>query len=684
MKLSKEKKRSWSLVAGFVLAAFWLLPPGMAGAQFLLNQNQDIPDVLVTFESRLEPADAKPGEHVRLIITGRITDGWYTYSVVPQGEFAPPATKLTLDQPPFEVIGPVYETNPIIKKDKVFDLTLAFHKRAVRFYQNLRVPEDAQPGMRYVAGELRYQVCNNQICTPPRNEPINVGMMVDEGPTRPAFAFAQRTIDYLDDQGEFIFSADSLEEALAGGLGAFLLLAVGFGLLSLLTPCVFPMIPITISFFTNEAKRGHRGLFNLALLFAGGIVVSYTGLGLVLTFAMGAAGVSQFATSPWVNLAVAAFFAFFALSLMGLLEFALPASFAQRLDQKSRSLKGPVGVILMGIAFTATSFTCTMPFVGTLLIAATQGQVLWPFIGMLVFSTVFAIPFFLLALFPKYLVNLQGKSGNWLVQLKVALGVVELMAAIKFLSNADLIWQWGIFDREVTLALWAALAAATALILLGVLRWPGVRIQRLGPGRQAISGAFAALAIYLVIGVTGSELDSYTEAYVPPRLNNFAAMSAGTRASLDKVHALPWLTTLDAGLARAAESGKPVFIDFTGYTCVNCRWMEKNIFASDTVYETFKNKFVLVQLYTDGGENAEANQTLQIERFRTIALPYYVILAPDNSVLAKHAGIMPKPADFLAWLNQGRALLAQQPPAKQLSQPCMVAARTDSGASNSC
>lgn len=643
---------------------------GMAGAQSFFNLNDDIPEILATFESRLEPATARPGEHVRLIITARVTDGWYTYSVVPQGGFAPPPTKLTLKDPTFEVLGPLYETNPTVKRDKVFDLNLAFHTGAARFYQNLRVPEDAAEGMRYVDGELRYQVCNNKICTPPTREPINAGLTVVQGPMRPAFAYMQRTIDYLDGDGNFIISADSLEGALAGGLGAFLLLAVGFGLLSLLTPCVFPMIPITVSFFTGEAKRGGRKLFNLALLFAGGIVVTYTGLGLVLTFVMGAAGVSQFATSPWVNLAVAAFFALFALSLMGILGFALPASLVQGLDRKSRNLKGPVGVILMGVAFTATSFTCTMPFVGTLLIAATQGHIILPLVGMLVFSTVFAIPFFLLALFPRFVVNLRGKSGNWLVQLKVALGIVELAAAAKFLSNADLIWQWGIFNREVTLGIWAALAALTALILLGVLRWPGVRVERLGAPRQAISGAFAALAIYLVMGMTGTELDSYTEAYVPPRLiGASAAMSATTTAQLDKVHRLPWQTSLDAGLARAQQSGKPIFIDFTGYTCVNCRWMEKNIFANDSVYDALENQFVLVQLYTDGGDNAEVNQRLQIERFRTMALPYYVILAPDNAVLAKHAGIMPNPAEFLGWLNRGRALLANQQP----GQPCLVA-----------
>jgi thiol:disulfide interchange protein DsbD len=666
-----------------LMFAALLLLPGVAGAQSFFGDDVKVPDVLATFETVIEPATARPGEHVRLIVTADITDGWYLYSVVPQGEFAPPPTKFELEPGTLEPLGPFYETNPTVKKDKVFGLTLAFHPDAARFYQNFRVPEDGAPGWQYVAGNLRYQVCNNKICTPPTREPINVGLMVEQGPVRPALAYMQRTIDYLDGDGNFKIDADTLAGALSGGLGAFLLLAVGFGLLSLLTPCVFPMIPITVSFFTAEAKRSRRGVLKLALLFAGGIIVTYTGLGLILTFLVGATGVSQFATSPWVNLAVAGFFTFFALSLMGMFDLALPAGWVQGLDNKARVLKGPVGVLLMGAAFTATSFTCTMPFVGTLLIAATQGQVLWPLVGMLVFSTVFAVPFFLLALFPKFVVGLRGRGGNWLVQLKVALGLVELAAAIKFVSNADLIWQWGIFDREVTLALWAALSALTALILLGWIPWPGVAVTARGPGRQAVGGAFFALAVYLALGVGGRELDSYTEAYAPPTLVSEAVAAVGTPrlAGGGKVHELPWLVSLEAGLARARETEQPIFIDFTGYTCVNCRWMEKNVFADPGVYETFKNEFVLVQLFTDGGENAAANQKLQIERFRTLALPYYVILSPDNAVLAKHAGIMASPAEFMAWLNRGRSILAET---GRREQPCGVASGGDGKVAAGC
>lgn len=653
-------------VALFVFIAMWITLVWITlGAAPVLGQTQyfgkqeEIPDVLATFEAKVEPATARPGEHVRVILTARIAKGWYTYSVVPQDdEFAPPPTELTWDSAGLEVLGPVYETNPVLKTDKVFGIPLAFHPGSARFYQNLQVPEAFSGQEADLAGTIRYQVCNNRICTPPRTEVVKAALSIEQGPVRPAFAYVQRTIDFKDDDGNFRIDAGTLEGALAGGLSGFLLLAVGFGLLALLTPCVFPMIPVTVSFFTSASDRGTRGVLRLAVLFALGIIITSTATGMLLTFFLGATGVSQFATSPWVNLAVAGFFILFALSLMGVWEFSLPFGFANRANRMSGNLKGPLGVLLMGMAFTATSFTCTMPFVGTLLVAATQGAVFWPLVGMLVFSSVFAFPFFLLALFPKLVVGLRGKSGNWLVQIKVVLGLVELVAALKFISNADLIWQWGFFDRDLLLGISSLVAVLVALILLGLVPWPGVKVAGRGPMRLATGALFVILGLYMGLGLSGRELDAYTESYLPPSLEkgDYTARigSSAGFVSMQSVHGLPWSPTLGPALARAKETGKPVFIDFTGYTCVNCRWMEKKIFAAKPVYDAFRDQFVLAKLYTDGGDYAEENQKLQVERFRTLALPYYVILSPDNAVLAKYAGIIPTPAEFLAFLEHGR------------------------------
>jgi len=640
-----------------LLLGLGLLAAGAAGQAFGqagFSRDVEVPTALASLDARLEPATARRGEHVRLLVTAQVSPGWHIYSLVPQGgEFGPPPTVLTVEARGLEAVAPPYETNPVIQRDRVFDQDLAYHEKAARFYQNLQVPAGFALGQTTVQAELRYQVCNDKFCTPPRTERLTAGLTVEGGPVRPPYAFMLRTIDYLDGNGTFWADPESLESALARGIGSFLLLAAGFGLLALLTPCVFPMLPVTVSFFTASGRRGMAAL-RLALLFAAGIVVTSTGIGLALTALLGAGGVTRFASSPWLNLVVAAFFVLFALSLMDLLRVPLPSALVQRLDGASRHTKGPLGVLLMGVAFTATSFTCTMPFVGTLLLAATQGQFFWPLVGMLVFSGVFSLPFFLLALFPQWLLRLRGASGNWLVQVKVVLGLVEVMAALKFLGNADVVWRWGVFDRGVVLALWAALAAATALVLLGLLPWPGVRVRGSHPLRLGVAAGFLALAVYLGLGAGGRELDAYTEAYLPPPVEASTARAAvGDLLPGDAVAQLPWRSSLAEGLREAQRAGKPVFIDFTGYTCVNCRWMEKRIFAERSVYEVLRDRFVLVRLYTDGGPDGEANQNLEIQRFGTVALPYYVILAPDNTALAKHAGIVPTAPEFLKFLSQG-------------------------------
>jgi thiol:disulfide interchange protein DsbD len=625
-----------------------------AWAQGGLFGGEDMPKVLAEFETRIEPAAARPGEHVRLLVTARIAKGWHIYSLAPQGEFAPPPSALLVNPGPLKPLSAPYETNPAEKRDAVFGMNLAYHLGTARFYQNFQVPDGLAPARVHLPGEVRYQVCNDRLCTPPRKEPLSASLTVEAGPVRPAYAAMLRTVDYVDKDGTLRFSADSLESALAQGLWGFLALAAGFGALALLTPCVFPMIPVTVSFFASAGRGGRRAL-GLALLFSAGIVGMTTGLGLALTALLGAGGVGRFASSPWVNLAAGGFFVFFALGLLGLFDLSLPSGLLRRLNLASQHTKGPAGVLLMGMAFTATSFTCTMPFIGTLLVASTQGQVFWPVLGMVVYAAVFSAPFFLLALFPQWVLRLRGTSGNWLVQVKMVLGLLELMAALKFFSNADLIWQWGWLQREALLALWAVLALAIALILLGLLPWPGIAPEPRSGRRFATGAGFLGLAVYLGLGALGRPLDGYTEAYLPPSLADRplarASMGGGELLGAGAVAHLPWHGSLQAALQQARAEGKPVFIDFTGYTCVNCRWMETNVFAERSVYETLRDRFVLVQLYTDGGPDADANQRLQIERFRTIALPYYVILDADDSVLARHAGILPSPAQFLAFLS---------------------------------
>jgi len=621
--------------------------------------SNEIPENLIHFDARFEPATARPGEHVRTIITATLAPGWHIYSLQEQegNEFAPPPTLLLPGGSPLLSEGLAYEVNPKIVKDTFFNMVLAFHEKAARFYLNYQVPKNQTAGVVETPVTVQYQACNDRICAPPRRTEVRAALTVEPGEVRPAFNYMERTVDFLDEDGSFYNSGETMEQAMSGGIWAFLLLAAAMGAISLLTPCVFPMIPITVSFFAHHSHEKKSHVVKLAVLFALGMILTYTGLGLALTFFVGASGASQFATSPWVNLVVAGFFVVFALSLMGLFDLVLPPSVVDRLDKKARNIKGSLGVMVMGLAFTATAFTCTVQFVGTLLIAALGGDVLWPVLGMLVFSTVFALPFFLLALFPKVLSSVQGKGGPWMTHLKVVLGIMELMAALKFVSNTDLAWKWGIFDREFLLAVWAVGSAIIALYVLHWFPWKSWKLPVLHAPRLVFVSAFTGVAVYFAVGFSGRELDSFTEAFLPPSMNP-GGMEVDQTVSADEVDAhqvenLPWHPNLDLALAEARKNGKPVFVDFTGYTCVNCRWMEKKVFTQKPVYESLKTKFVLAKLYTDGGDYAEANQKVQVERFRTLALPYYVVLTSTNSVVSKYAGIMREPGDFLAWLEGG-------------------------------
>ena len=313
----------------------------------------------------------------------------------------------------------------------------------------------------------------------------------------------------------------------------------------------------------------------------------------------------------------------------------------QRIDARARRLHGSAGVILMGVVFTATSFTCTMPFVGTLLVSAGQGTWQWPLLGMVVFALTFTLPFCLLALVPRALHWLRGRSGPWMIRLKAALDSSNCWPP----SNSS--------RRRRPLGL-GPLRSPTAAVLQRyradgprsalALRSPWPKSWRLNPTRHRKTGRHPHLLLcaYLLSGVSGRTLDSYTEAYLPllsPRNHRrrIIAEDALTNDALteDAVAALPWLPTLPQALHQAQAQGKPIFVDFTGYTCVNCRWMEKRIFAAPRVIAALREDFVLARLYTDGGTHAKANQNLQIDRFRTIALPFYARISPQTRPSAR-------------------------------------------------
>jgi thiol:disulfide interchange protein len=442
-------------------------------------------------------------------------------------------------------------------------------------------------------------------------------------------------------------------EIAAPSFHQFLWLAMGMGALSLLTPCVFPMVPITVSYFTNHAGQNHKSAVTTALIYTIGIILTFTALGLLLAAMFGAGGVNQLAANPWVNLLITAIFLGFALSLFGAYFIRVPGGTLDKLAAITRTQQGSglIGALLMGFTFTLTSFTCTAPFVGTLLVMAAQGNWRWPLAGMLAFSTVFAIPFFILALAPQLLSRLP-KAGSWMVSVKVVMGFLEIAAAMKFLSNADLIWRWGIFTRQVVLAAWIAVGLLTVIYVLGYFRTNHESpIESVGAIRLTVAIFVLTIVIWLVPGLFGRQLGEL-ESFLPPE-TSIAAGVGGLKATAATRDAdSDWvLNDFDGALRSAQEQNKLVFVDFTGYTCTNCRWMEANMFPKPDVANEM-NKFVRVRLYTDGeGEPFERQQRMQQEKFGTVALPYYAILRSDGSPLKTFAGLTRNETEFVTFLR---------------------------------
>ena len=426
----------------------------------------------------------------------------------------------------------------------------------------------------------------------------------------------------------------------------FFWLAASTGLLSLLTPCVFPMVPVTIAYFSTPERNNQRGL-RRALLFALGIVGTFTILGLALAAVFGAAGLNRFAADPWVNLGLAAIFLVFAANLFGWFEIGIPWRVSNAADRVARDATpgSSLGALVMGATFTLTSVTCTAPFVGTLLVLASQGSWTTPIAGMLVYSAAFALPFFLLAAAPGMVSHLP-RAGEWMRTLRVLIGLLEVAAAVKFVSNADLVLGWGIFTRDVVLIGWSALALAGAAYLgrnLGKSVTP--RAMR---GAQLVAVAVALLvAGWLGSGVRGRPLPQ-VEAFLPPAIPTKLASATG--------EAPIWiLNDYSAAQTGARAAGKLVFVDFTGYTCTNCRWMEANIFTRPDVSAEL-GRFVLSRLYTDGeGEIYEQQQAFQEKTFGTVALPLYAVVDADGNVRATFSGLTRNPADFIAFLRRARS-----------------------------
>ena len=658
---------------------------------------------IVDWTVEAQPQQIAPGDSARLVFVGEIDDGWKMYAL---DDTLSPSIPLQIA---FDSLGSGFGADVAFQQtgraegfDPNFDTDVRYFEEQAYVEAFLPTSASAEAGTYELSGTLRFMVCDAKQCLPPTRVPFTTTVALGDAKTtgeasspasgepadvreKPDFAVGalplqtsppngntdatgstaeapsnNQTSDEASEDEEAIVAASGyLDGARSSGLWGFLLLAVGAGLAALLTPCVFPLIPLTVSYFTkHEHDRGEA--LRMAAVFGLAIVLIFTGLGVLMALLVGAAGAQSIAANPWVNLFIAVVFIVFALSLLGLFELRLPSGLVNYFNRQSNQRSGYAGVLFMGLTLTLVSFSCTAPFVGGLLAATTGGEWAYPVLGMLVFSATFASPFVLFALFPKGLQSLP-RSGSWMNAVKVVLGFVELAAALKFLSNADLVWGWGVLSRPLAISISVVLFFLAGMYLIGKLplqHEPDV--QRIGTVRLLAAVAFFGLSLYLLPGLLGAPLGRL-DAYLPPRQGDdvsllaFAPRAPGDAAAQG---AFDWHEDIEAAYAEAEEEGKPVFIDFTGYTCTNCRDMEANVFPKPAVASRLRRDFVLLRLHTDDPERDQELQRYQLRLTGTVALPTYAVVHPESGQLITHHSGMASVKDFAAFLEAGAALFS--------------------------
>ncbi len=597
----------------------------------------------VKWNLAVEPASAAPGAKVLARMAGQIDPGWHLYSLSTPG--AIPTTIQLADNPVVEKFR-VLQPEPHRAFDANFQAETETFEKQVTFLVELELKKDAAAGPAELSVTARYQTCNDKVCIPPVRRTATATLTID-----PAASAASASIPagYAEPHAPGTTSPVSSTAAPEKqGWWAFLLVAFGFGLATIFTPCVFPMIPITMSYFLNRQSGERRDAVTQAVVFCLGIIVLFSGLGLLLTAIMGPFGIVQLGANPWVNGFIALLFLAFGLSLLGAFEITIPSSVLTRLNQSSGK-GGFAGTLVMGLTFSLASFACVGPFVGTLLAASVGGSTARPVAGMVTFATGLALPFFLLALFPSYLKRLP-KSGGWLARVKVVMGFVILGASLKYLSSVDQVLGWGALTRDRFLSVWIVLAAMAGLYLLGFVRLEGVKPdERMGLGRLLVGMAFLVFAISLAPGMFGGSL-GYLDSYVP------AAEAGAGGGRTAAATGLAWKRNqYREALEEAKRDGKLVFVNFTGIACANCHWMESNMFPRPEIAAELKN-FVLVELFTDTDDKAaEDNQKLELAKFNTIASPFYAILDADEKVIATFPGRTTNSQEYLTFLKSGAA-----------------------------
>ncbi|MDA7777647.1 thioredoxin family protein [Flavobacteriaceae bacterium] len=606
----------------------------------------------------------------------QIAPKWHLYSQFSNPDGAIPTEFVFDDLEGYQLIGTVEESESITDFDQVFEMDLTYFKERATFQQEIQITNS---DINQVKVEINYQACDDELCIF-RTETVALALdgsitalelEIDEKSQRLSQALK------LELSGTQYLESNTEKEGTYAPWNIFLLGFFG-GLLALLTPCVFPMIPLTVSFFLKQSTTKAKGIFN-ALLYAFFIVLIYVLLSLPFHFidSLNPEILNNLATNVTLNMLFFVVFVFFAFSFFGFYELTLPTGWGSKTDQAS-AVRGGFGIFFMALTLAIVSFSCTGPILGSLLAGSltAEGGAFQLSIGMLGFGVALGLPFGLFALFPNTLKALP-KSGGWMTTVKVVLGFLELALALKFLSNADLVAHWGILKREVFIGIWTLLAFGLTLYLFGIFRFPNEVKMPLSRGRKLMAVGTLILTSYLFLGFISEENKlRLFSGFPPPEFYSLRAQESDCPIGLD------CYKDFEEGQKAARVQNKPILLDFTGWACVNCRRMEENVWAAPEVYKLLKERYIIISLYVDDrealsaegqfnyqyadGRSKEINTvgkkwaTFQAINFNTASQPFYVQLTAEGQLLNTPIQYTDK-ATFEKWLLQGLERVTKAP-----------------------